>query len=140
MGRPRKYATDAERQKAYRDRYAVISVRLRKNTVETLDRIAASRDVPRNELIHWILIKGLVTWDWYTEPAYTSLPRLNPDEVIEPTKKKSGKKLYVVYKRAADGSPVYDVGKFKKLSDAREYAQTWANQTRMQAMIVEKEI
>lgn len=64
MGRPRKYADDAARQAAYRDRYAVIDARLERETVETLDKIAKYLDVPRTEVIASLLKFALLNRNW----------------------------------------------------------------------------
>ena len=49
--RPRKYASDAERQAAYRERYAVLSVRLKPETAATLERISEALDIPRADVV-----------------------------------------------------------------------------------------
>lgn len=86
-GRKKIYATAAEKQAAYRERYAVIDVRLRKDTVETLNSVALSRDIPRNELINQLIQFALANRDWHTAPTFTKfLPhvgwrgRENPGE------------------------------------------------------------
>lgn len=72
MGRPRKYATPAERQAAYRSREAarVVEVRLVRETVETLDRIAATFDVSRNEVIHSCVNFALLNRDWFKQGLF----------------------------------------------------------------------
>lgn len=80
-GRPRKYASDAEKQAAYRARYAVIDVRLRPDTVETLDKISAYRDMPRNELVNQLIQFALANRDWYESERFTKLlPRITKYE------------------------------------------------------------
>ncbi len=69
--RPRKYASDAERQAAYRDRYAVLTVRVTKEKAETLERIAAARDVPRTDLVADLISYALANRDWLNAPAYS---------------------------------------------------------------------
>jgi len=64
MGRPRVYASDAERQAAYRDRYAVIDCRVEKETAETLTKIATYLDVPRTEVIASLLKFALLNRNW----------------------------------------------------------------------------
>lgn len=84
MARPKKYATAAERQAAYRARYAVITVRLREETVSTLDKLSEIRDIPRNELINQVLYIGLTNYNWHTAPApVKKLPRANPVDPLE---------------------------------------------------------
>lgn len=50
-GRPRKYASDAERQKAYRERWAVINVRAEARTKETLALIAKTCDASEADIV-----------------------------------------------------------------------------------------
>lgn len=64
MGRPRKYADDAARQAAYRERYAVIETRVEKETAETLQKIADYLDVPRTEVIASLLKFALLNRNW----------------------------------------------------------------------------
>ena len=71
MGRPRKYATDADRAAAYRARYAVIDCRLKPETVATLDRIAASRDISRADLLAELVSFALANRNWHEAPAFT---------------------------------------------------------------------
>ena len=77
MGRPRKYASAAERQAAYRAREAhrLIEIRLPPTIVETLDRIAAQRDISRNELIYSMLLVSLWEHNWTEKPLEGRLPR-----------------------------------------------------------------
>lgn len=50
-GRPRKYASDAERQAAYRARWATISVRAEARTKETLQLIAKTCDATEADIV-----------------------------------------------------------------------------------------
>ena len=50
-GRPRKYASDAERQKAYRERWAGINVRAEARTKETLALIAKTCDASEADIV-----------------------------------------------------------------------------------------
>jgi hypothetical protein len=79
MARPKKYASAAEKQAAYRERYAVVSVRMLPKTVETLDKIAEETDSNRNEVINSVLMFGLLNRNWLTLGLFgKSLPRANP--------------------------------------------------------------
>ena len=69
--RPRKYASDAERQAAYRDRYAVLTIRVTKEKAATLEEIAAARDIPRADLIADLISFALANDNWLTRPAYS---------------------------------------------------------------------
>lgn len=66
MGRPRKFESDTDRQRAYRDRYAVFQVRLLKDTAATLDSIAAELDVPRTEVVNACINFALLNYNWRT--------------------------------------------------------------------------
>jgi hypothetical protein len=75
--RPRKYASDADRQKAFRDRQAVIQVRVKPETVETFDRIASTLGYSRQEVVYALLMSGLNNnrnWQQTGIPAFR-LPR-----------------------------------------------------------------
>jgi hypothetical protein len=82
MARPRKYASAAERQAAYRDRYALIEIRLPQRTAATLTRVSEARDISRNELAYNLIAWALANRDWMTSPLYAMLPRENPDELL----------------------------------------------------------
>jgi len=64
--RPRKYASAAERQAAYRDRYAVIEIRLVRETADTLDRLASDLDTSRNEVVNSLINFALLNRNWFT--------------------------------------------------------------------------
>ena len=70
MGRPRKYANDAERARAYRERYAVLDVRVTREKAAKLDEIAAIRDQPRADLIAELISYALANRDWRTAPRF----------------------------------------------------------------------
>lgn len=63
-GRPKKYATPAERQAAYRARASEVSFRADAATVETLTRIAETIDVPRTDLLLSMTKFALANHDW----------------------------------------------------------------------------
>ena len=63
--RPKLYASAAERQAAYRKRFATIEVRLDPTTVDTLTRIAQTLDVPRVAVIEQVIKHGLLNRDWF---------------------------------------------------------------------------
>jgi len=75
--RPRKYASDAERQAAYRSRAAEVCVRLEPKTMATLDSIADEIGFSRNELMQSMVKFGLTNRDWRNEglTAHKRLPR-----------------------------------------------------------------
>lgn len=70
--RPRKYASDAERQAAYRARYSIVNVRLEAKTAETLERISAETLVPVTEIGRQLILFALANGAgrWYTDPFY----------------------------------------------------------------------
>lgn len=71
MGRPRKYASPAEKHAAYRQRYALIDCRFKPETVATLDRIAESRDISRADLLVELVAFALANRNWHEAPAFT---------------------------------------------------------------------
>lgn len=81
MARPKKHATPAERQAAYRARYEVIQIRLKPETLASIDGICEAIDLPRTEVINQLLQFALANRAWHTAPRFTSLlPRKeNPD-------------------------------------------------------------
>jgi hypothetical protein len=62
--RPRKYASAAERQAAYRARFVMIEARLDATTADTLTRLAQSFDIPRAELLVQVIKQGLLARNW----------------------------------------------------------------------------
>lgn len=67
MGRPRKYATDAERVAAHRARYAVGEFRVIPETMATLDAIAQHFDVPRTEVVNSLINFALTNRNWFAQ-------------------------------------------------------------------------
>lgn len=63
--RPKLYASAAERQAAYRERFATIEIRLDPTTADTLTRIAQTLDVPRVAVIEQVIKHGLLNRDWF---------------------------------------------------------------------------
>jgi metal-responsive CopG/Arc/MetJ family transcriptional regulator len=86
--RPRKYASDAEKMKAYRARAAEVCVRLEPKTMATLDSIADEIGYTRNELMQSMVKFGLTNRDWRNEglTAHKRLPRYqeNPGMATKP--------------------------------------------------------
>ena len=62
MGRPRKYATDADRQSAYRDRTRAVPIS--DAQIETIDRMAAAMDCSRAELVRSMIHFAMMTRQW----------------------------------------------------------------------------
>lgn len=62
--RPRKYASAAERQAAYRARFVLIEARLDPTTADTLTRLAQDFDIPRAELLVQVIKQGLLSRNW----------------------------------------------------------------------------
>lgn len=66
MARPKKYASAAERQKAYRSRYEIVEARVIPETAETLSRLAQLLDVPRTEVVNSMINFALLNRNWHT--------------------------------------------------------------------------
>ena len=81
-GPTQKYATPAERQAAYRARLPLVELRVKPETLETIDALCESLDLSRNEVFNQLLQFALANRAWHTSPMFTSLlPRLkNPDD------------------------------------------------------------
>ena len=62
--RPRKYASDAERQAAYRSRNAIVEFRAETQTAEKLNQIAETIDVSRSDLVLSMVKFALTNHDW----------------------------------------------------------------------------
>ncbi len=82
MGRPRKYASDAEKLAAYRDRWAVKSFRFEKETANTIERLAQELDTSESEVINSLVKFALLNRNWFTLGLFGKrLPRApNPGE------------------------------------------------------------
>lgn len=81
MPRAKKYANDAEKQAAFRARYAVWDIRLKRETADVIDGLCEALDLPRTEVINQLIQFALANRAWHTAPRFTSLlPRKeNPD-------------------------------------------------------------
>jgi len=51
MGRPRKYANDAEKMRAFRARWGTLTVNIDPDTVDTVAKIALFYDVSQSEIV-----------------------------------------------------------------------------------------
>lgn len=86
-GRPKKYASAAERQAAYRKgtggETSVRDVRLKNETWETIERLAETVDMSRNEMMHQLLQFALTNRAWHGAARFTSLlpRRENPERL-----------------------------------------------------------
>jgi len=90
--RPRKYASDADRQKAFRERQAMIQVRVAPKAIETFDEIAETLGYSRQEVVYALLMKGLMSlgnWetvglpvDWQRKMPQFKLPRYEENPIM----------------------------------------------------------
>lgn len=79
MGRPRKYATDAERQAAYRDRWAVKEFRMEKETAATIAKLSSELDASESEVLDSLVKFALLNRNWLTLGLFGKrLRRENP--------------------------------------------------------------
>lgn len=76
-GRPKKYASAAERQAAYRKgaggTTTVRDVRLKNETWDTIDHLCEVLDYSRNEVIHQLLQFALTNRAWHVRGSFTTL-------------------------------------------------------------------
>ena len=89
--RPRKYASDADRQAAYRSRNAIVEFRAEPQTAEKLNQIAETIDVSRSDLVLSMVKFALTNHDWArfglthkTIPLYKGNP-MKKDLPFKPT-------------------------------------------------------
>lgn len=79
-GRPRKYANAAEKQRAYRERWATLSGRVEqrtKDTVETI-RLASGADVTIGDVLNAAIKFYAVRFDWQSGNLFGKrLPTIN---------------------------------------------------------------
>lgn len=66
MGRPRKYASDAERARAHRERWRVKSFRTEEQTARTIEKLAEAWDVSEVEVINSLVKFALLNRNWFT--------------------------------------------------------------------------
>ena len=64
--RPRKYASAAERQAAYRAQNVLLEIKLDAKTADTLTQLAQDFDLPRSEFAAQVLKHGLLNRNWAT--------------------------------------------------------------------------
>jgi hypothetical protein len=83
---PRKYVDNAAKQAAYRERYAVFQVRIKRETAETLERICESRDIPRTDLVADLIAFALANRNWHDSTAYARSIVSAPQARRVPTK------------------------------------------------------
>ena len=51
MGRPRKYANEAEKQAAFRARWGTLTVNIEPDTADTVARLAKAYDLSQSEIV-----------------------------------------------------------------------------------------
>lgn len=86
MARPKKYASAAERQAAFRQRYATVTVRVQAETAQTIAELAKTLDVPQTEVINSLIMFALLNRNWHVLGLFGKrLPRAeNPIEETAP--------------------------------------------------------
>jgi hypothetical protein len=86
-GRPRKYANDAEKQRAYRERWETLSIRTETETKKTLERLAEFSDESLSEVVNSLIKFALLNRNWFTVGLFGKrLPRAT-DRDYKPTKR-----------------------------------------------------
>jgi len=82
MARPRKYANDAEKMRAYRDAWAVRTYRLEKTTDETIKKLAEFSDASESEVVDSLIKFALLNRNWFTLGLFGKrLPHRNPEQL-----------------------------------------------------------
>jgi hypothetical protein len=93
-GRPKKYASEAERQRAFRERYATINVRTLPETKDTIRKIVEFTDTSEAEVVN-SLIKFALTnrTTWLTQGLWGKrLPHAGVDDMPSKTTKENPRK------------------------------------------------
>jgi len=84
MGRPRKYANDAEKQAAFRARWAPLSVNIESDTVNTVRKVAEFYDVSQSEIVSQALKFAFLNHPAFQMTGvalpFKRLPKANPVE------------------------------------------------------------
>lgn len=70
MGRPRKHADDAAKMAAFRARWRVLSIRLQKDTADTIDRLCEFTDESQSEVVSSLIKFALNNRPWFTVGLY----------------------------------------------------------------------
>lgn len=65
LGRPRKWASPAERQAAYRTRHYVSEFRVAPHTGATIEALAQALDATRVEVVNSLINYALLNRDWF---------------------------------------------------------------------------
>lgn len=79
-GRPRKYANDAEKQRAFRERWATVSGRVEARTKETIETIkaASGADVSIGDVLNAAIKFYALNFDWQSGNLFGKrLPTIN---------------------------------------------------------------
>lgn len=84
MGRPRKYANDAEKMAAFRARWGTLTVNIEPQTVETVAKIAGFYDVSQSEVVAQALKFAFLNHPAFQMTGvslpFRRLPKQNPTE------------------------------------------------------------
>lgn len=70
MGRPKKYATEAEKHAAYRERWAVKSLRFEKRTAEVIESMSQEFGYSESEVVSSLIKFALTNRNWRTLGLY----------------------------------------------------------------------
>lgn len=72
-GRPRKYANEAEKAAAYRERWASRTFRMDPEMAKTVSRLADTWDVSESVALHSLLSFALLNRSWFTVGLFGKL-------------------------------------------------------------------
>jgi hypothetical protein len=70
MARPRKYASDAEKMRAYRERYSVVTLRFEHETMATINRLADEFEASQSDVVNSLVKFALTNRNWFTMGLY----------------------------------------------------------------------
>jgi metal-responsive CopG/Arc/MetJ family transcriptional regulator len=125
--RPRKYASNAERQAAFRARNVMVEFRAENKTADTLNKIADEIDVSRSDLVLSMVKFALTNHDWArfglthkTIPLYKGNP-MGKDLPFKPTNTNLENEAKFLENYAKDSLDTWIVlGKTEKYSEIME--------------------
>jgi hypothetical protein len=114
--RPRKYASDAERQAAFRNRASMLEFRADEKTAEKLTEIADTLDISRSDLLLSMVKFALTNHQWARFGlTHKTLPRYEENPMA------TKKYVWIVVPKYGKK---YIVGRFNAEETAKNYVQT----------------
>lgn len=126
-GRPKKYASAAERQAAYRARAVEVSFRADPGTVETLGRIAETIDVPRTDLLLSMTKFALANHDWARFGlTHKTLPKYQGNPIMATAAQIAARKRFAEMARSGAFAKTRKPARNPVAAKTRDFSENWA--------------